>query len=65
MIPLTLQLNTDDDIAVIKQKRSLTLSSTTAPFGSPVKVSWNVPIDEATKKDWIGELEEGTWFDLP
>lgn len=60
MIPLTLQLNTDDDIAVIEQKRSLTLSSTTAPFGSPVKVSWNVPIDEATNKDWIGELEEGT-----
>lgn len=52
-------LDTNDRIAVIEQKRSLTLSSTTAPFGSPVKVSWDVPIDEATNKDWIGVYPSG------
>ena len=48
---------------VIEQNRSLSLSVSSVPFGMPVKVSWKVPVDEATNKDWIGEkgLTELRW----
>lgn len=39
---------------MVEQNGSLSLSASTVPFGSEVKVSWKVPDDEATNKDWIG-----------
>jgi len=45
---------------VIEQNRSLSLSVSTASFGTPVKVSWKVPADEATNKDWIGNKKINT-----
>lgn len=52
-------LSADDDVKVIEQNRSLSLSVSTLPFGSPIKVSWKVPVDEATNKDWIGVYPSG------
>ncbi|XP_068729574.1 uncharacterized protein [Montipora capricornis] len=52
-------LNSDDNIMVIEQNRSLSLSVSSVPFGISVKVSWKVPVDEATNKDWIGVYPSG------
>ncbi|CAH3145642.1 unnamed protein product [Pocillopora meandrina] len=52
-------LSANDDVEIIEQNRSLVLSTTQAAFGSPVKVSWSVPVDEATHKDWIGVYPSG------
>ncbi|KAL9952296.1 hypothetical protein ACROYT_G039531 [Oculina patagonica] len=52
-------LSTSDEVAVVEQNRSLLLSASSVPFGSPVKVSWSVPVDEATNKDWIGVYPSG------
>ena len=45
---------------MIEQNRSLSLFVSTVSFGSPVKVSWKVPVDEATNKDWIGNKKINT-----
>ncbi|XP_070541534.1 uncharacterized protein [Ptychodera flava] len=42
------------NVAVVEQPRSLRLSSSSVKFGSNLTVSWSVPRDEATNKDWIG-----------
>lgn len=52
-------LSADDGIKVVEQNGSLSLSALTVPFGSEVKVSWKVPVDEATNKDWIGVFPSG------
>ena len=51
-----LQLSAADEVEIVEQNRSLVLSASSVPFGSPVQVSWSVPVDEATNKDWIGGL---------
>ena len=53
--PSILQLSSKDEIELIEQNRSLTLSVKSIPSGKPVTMSWSVPVDEATHKDWIGE----------
>ena len=53
---LCLQLSAADEVEIVEQNRSLLLSASSVPFGSPVQASWSVPVDEATNKDWIGGL---------
>lgn len=53
---MCLQLSSADEVAIVEQNRSLLLSASKVSFGSPVQASWSVPVDEATNKDWIGEL---------
>ncbi|KAJ7379805.1 hypothetical protein OS493_012552 [Desmophyllum pertusum] len=52
-------LSAADDVDVVEQNRSLVLSASNVPFGSPVTASWTVPVDEATNKDWIGVYPSG------
>lgn len=52
-------LSAKDDVEIIEQNRSLVLSKTHVAFGSAVNVSWSVPVDEATDKDWIGVYPSG------
>ncbi|XP_077992289.1 uncharacterized protein LOC144446407 [Glandiceps talaboti] len=43
-----------NQVAVVKQEKSLNVSNTSIQYGNNLTVSWSIPTDEATNKDWIG-----------
>ena len=47
-------MSEDGNLIIVNQKRDMHLSSSTIESGSDVTVSWNMPKDEASSKDWIG-----------
>ncbi|EDO36414.1 predicted protein [Nematostella vectensis] len=48
-----------DEVELIVQNRSMSLSASKVSYGKPVTVSWSVPQDEATEMDWIGVYPSG------
>ena len=52
-----LQLNSDSSIAhFIQSPLSFTLSTDKVAYDNNVTVTWAIPEDEATHKDWIGQF---------
>ena len=52
-----MQLNSNLSVArYVQSPLSFTLSTTTVVYDHNVTVTWAIPEDEATHKDWIGQL---------
>ena len=47
-------MSEDGNLIMVNQERKMNLSPSTIESGSDVTVSWSMPKDEASSKDWIG-----------
>ena len=55
-----ISVGSDGNVYSYQQAKSFALNVTSVHFGSNVTVSWSIPLDEATSKDWIGVYPSGS-----
>ena len=48
------KMNEDGKLIIVNQDRKMDVSPPTLESGNDVTVSWDMPKDEASSKDWIG-----------
>lgn len=47
-------MDSNSDLIIVQQDRNFSISPTSVKSGGFLAVSWNMPVDEASSKDWIG-----------
>lgn len=47
-------MDSDGNLIIVNQDRKMTVTPSTIASGSDLTVTWNMPKDEASNKDWIG-----------
>ena len=48
-------MDEEGNLVIVDQSRKMTISPSTIQSGSQFIVEWNMPVDEASSKDWIGK----------
>lgn len=56
----SIAVGSDGNVHAYQEPKSFKLNTTSVHFGNNVTVSWAVPLDEATSKDWIGVYPSGS-----
>jgi len=52
-------MDSDGNLIIVNQDRKMTVTPSTIASGSDLTVTWNMPKDEASNKDWIGIYPQG------
>jgi len=49
-------MDMDGNLIIVNQNRKMTVSPATVIMGGEVTIEWSMPKDEASNKDWLGNM---------